>query len=102
MRKLKARRHHADHGVTLVIQRDGLIDNAAIATKTSAPEPITQHDNALLGAREHSSRGRLCLEHRKEVRRNISPADALRLRAARHVETMICISRYVVEDLGLL
>ncbi len=42
MWKLKARRHHADHRVTFVVERDGLIDDAAITSEAALPESITQ------------------------------------------------------------
>src|SRR6185369_241937 len=98
-RKLKARGHHADHGVTLVVERYRLIDDTAISRKPSLLERITQHGHALLTAREHSAERGLCLQHRKQVRRNVSTTNALRLRAARDVEAVICISGNRVEDL---
>ena len=58
MRKLKPRRHHADYRVSIVVERDVLIDNAAITCKAALPESVAQHDDTtslLLVAREHSS-----------------------------------------------
>src|SRR5919206_149241 len=101
MRKLKPRRHYTDHGITLVIKRHRLIDHATITRKAPLPEPITQHNDLLLTARKHASGSSLRLEHRKEIRRHVSAANALRLRSSRHVETVIRISRNRVEDLCL-
>src|SRR6185369_16189993 len=81
--------------------RNRLIDHAAITRETALPVPVTQHDNTLLTAREHASGRRLRLQHRKEIRRHVSPANALRLRSSRHVETVIRISRDRVEDFCL-
>ena len=71
-------RHHAHHGVTLAVERDALIDDVGFARKTSLPETIAQDNNALIFSSKHSARCSLRLEHRKEVRRNVSAANALR------------------------
>ena len=43
MWKLKTRRHHANHGVALIVERDALIDDVAITREAALPEPIAQN-----------------------------------------------------------
>src|SRR6185369_10819016 len=100
--KLKARRHYTHHREAFVIERDVLINDVAITRKVSLEETITQHNELLLVSGKHSSRRSLRLKHRKEIRRNIRATNAFRFRTGRQVETLICIRRYRVEDLGLL
>src|SRR5262245_25650679 len=102
MRKLKTLPHHSDHGITLAIQRKRLIDHAAITREAPLPESVTQHRHAFLIARKHATGSSLRLQHRKEARRNVSSAHALRLRFGGYVETVIRISRNRVKDFRLL
>jgi hypothetical protein len=101
MRKLELCRHHAHHGVTLTIERDALIDDVGFAREASLPETITQDNNALIFSGKHSAGCSLCLEHRKEIRGNVSAANALRFAGARNIETVIRVGCYCVEDLCL-
>ena len=46
--KLKVGRHHADHGVELVVQLHGLAEDVAAAGETPLPEFMAQDDDPVL------------------------------------------------------
>src|SRR5262245_11018200 len=104
MRKLKARRRHADNSVGEAIECYFLSQDILLAAKTALPETVAQHNHRWRSeVRRHifrlnqTSHQRFGADHRKQVCRHDRSRNAFRLSNLSERQVTLRIGRYLIE-----
>src|SRR5262249_21913694 len=103
-RRFEIRRHHADHGVTIAAQHDGLAYYTAVGSELPLPQGVAQHDDewppssvVLFG--DYSTQQRLRAQRAEEPSRHQTGDPLQRLAAARIIERLLRLAANLSERL---
>ena len=101
---MKAGRHHADDGVSFVVEKNILTDDVGRAAEAGLPQTITEDNSSIragpiLLRQEGAAQNRLHAEQRKKICAHAVSLDFFRFTAANQVEAAPVHRRHILKAL---